>query len=98
VMPLMQAKEFDKAHTTVQEYIKANPTLPDDTKIGLIINIDLARFVEKGDADGANKFIDEMVAAHPDHPVAKQSEQIKQQIKEHIEKAKAQPPVAPKPE
>ena len=39
-----------------------------------------------------------MVAAHPDHPVAKQSEQIKQQVKEHIEKAKAQPPVAPKPE
>jgi len=98
VMPLLQAKEFDKAYATAQEYIKANPSLPDDAKIGLTLNIGLARFVEKGDAAGANKFIDEIVAAHPNHPVAKQSEQIKQQIKEHIEKAKTQPPVAPKPE
>jgi len=98
VMPLMQAKDFDKAFTTVQEFLKANPNLPEDTKVGLTLNIGLPRFVEKGDADGANKFIDDIIAAHPNHPVAKQSAQIKQQIKDHIEKAKAQPPVAPKPE
>ena len=98
VMPLMQAKDFDKAYSTTLAYITANPTLPEDAKIGLTLNVGIPRFIEKGDVDGANKFIDEIVAAHPDHPVAKQSDKIKQQIKENITKAKAQPPVAPKPE
>ena len=98
VMPLMQAKDFDKAYATAQEYLKANPALAEDIKIDLTLNIGLPRFVEKGDVDGANKFIDEIVATYPNHPVAKQSDQIKQQVKAHIEKAKAQPPVAPKPE
>jgi len=98
VMPLMQAKDFDKAYATAQEYLKANPSLADDIKIDLSLNIGLPRFVEKGDADGANKFIDEIVTAYPNHPIAKQGEQIKQQVKAHIEKAKDQPPVAPKPE
>jgi len=98
VMPLMQAKEFDKAYASALEYIKANPSLPEDTQIGIALNIGLARFVEKADADAANKFVDAIIAAHPAHTIAKQGDQIKQQIKEHIEKAAAQPAVAPKPE
>ncbi|MEI7909724.1 MAG: thioredoxin family protein [Verrucomicrobiota bacterium] len=97
VMPLMQAKDFDKAYSEAQDYLKANPTLPEDIKIDLTLNIGLPRFIEKADVEGANKFLDEVVAAHPNHPVAKQTAQIKQQIKATIEKAKAQP-AAPKPE
>ncbi len=98
VMPLMQAKDFDKAFTTAQEYLKANPSLAEDIKIDLTLNIGLPRFVEKGDLDGAIKFVDEVVSTYPNHPVAKQGEQIKQQIKAHIEKAKVQPQDAPKAE
>jgi len=98
VMPLMQAKDFDKAFSTAQEYLKANPALAEDIKIDLTLNIGLPRFVEKGDLEGANKFVDEVVATYPNHPVAKQGEQIKQQIKAHIEKAKDQPKDAPKAE
>ena len=97
VMPLMQAKDFDKAYAEVEDYLKANPALPEAIKIDLTLNIGLPRFVEKGDAEGANKFVDELVAAHPNHPVAKQANPIKQQIKAQIAKLKAQP-AALKPE
>ena len=97
VMPLMQSKDFDKAYTEVQDYIKANPDLPEGFKIDLTLNIGLPRFIEKADAEGANKFVDEVIAKYPKNPVAKQGDQIKAQIKAQIEKAKA-PPAAPKPE
>ena len=97
VMPLMQAKDFDKAYTEVQDYLKANAGVPEDIKIDLTLNVGLPRFIEKGDVEAANKFVDEIIAKYPNHPVAKQGDKIKQQIKAHIEQAKAQP-AAPKPE
>ncbi|MCX6874295.1 MAG: thioredoxin family protein [Verrucomicrobia bacterium] len=91
VAPLMQAKDFDKAYTEVQDYLKATPTLPDDMKVGLTLNIGLARFVSKSDQEGADKFVDEVIAQFPKHEVAKHGDEIKGQVKRQIEQAKNAP-------
>jgi thioredoxin-related protein len=101
IMPLMQAKDFDKAYTEVQDYIKATPTLPDDMKVGLTLNIGMPRFISKGDVDGANKFVDEVLAMFPNHEVAKHGDEIKAQIKTQITQAKGaaeEKPAEPKAE
>ncbi len=89
VGPLMQAKDFDKAYAEVEGYLKANPTLPDDIKVGLTLNIGLPRFVEKGDQVAADKFVDEVIAMFPNHAVAKHGDEIKQQVGQQIKMLKA---------
>jgi thioredoxin-related protein len=98
VTPLMQAKEFDKAYAEVEGFIKATPTLPEDIKVGLTLNIGLARFVEKGEQEAANKFVDEVLAMFPNHEVAKHGDQIKAQVKAQLEQRKAGADKPAKPE
>ena len=93
--PLMKAKDFDKAYAESQVFVKDNPTLPDDVKISLALNLGLPRFVDKGDQEAANKFVDEVIAMFPKHEVAKHGDQIKQQIKKQIDQNKAQPKAKP---
>jgi len=84
IMPLMQAKEFDKAYSEITEYIKTNPGLPDDTKVQLHLNFGLPRFIEKGDTEAANKFVDEVAAMFPNHEFAKHTDQMKEKVKAAI--------------
>ena len=88
ITPLMQAKDFDKANTALQDFMKATPGLDQSMKINLSLNIGLAGFVEKGDAEGANKFVDETAAAYPDPQFTSQVDRIKKQIKAQIDQAK----------
>jgi thioredoxin-related protein len=103
IMPLMQAKEFDKAYAAVQEHIKANPSLPEALQVDLTLNIGLARFVEKGDLDAATKFVDEVIAKFPKQKIAEHRDPILKQITLRIQQLKTQSegapaPAAPKPE
>lgn len=103
VMPLMQAREFDKAYAEVVAFIQANATLPDPLKADLSLNIGLPRFVEKGDVEGAAKFVDEVIANFPKLELAKNRDQIMQQVRARLQQIKNQPagapaPAAPQPE
>lgn len=98
IMPLMQAKEFDKALTEVKTYIKENPDTPEEYKIGMTLNIGLAGPMEKGDIDAANTVIDSAVKEYPESDLAKNVDQIKASIKARLEQMKgaAAPEEAPK--
>lgn len=87
VVPLMQTKDYDKAYAKLEEFLKANPDLDTQMKIGLSLNVGIPRFIEKGDAEGANKFIDEIATAYPDPNLSSQIDQIKAQVKAQIERA-----------
>ncbi len=94
--PLLQAKDFEKAAEEVKTFIKDNPTLDEMSKMSLTLNANIPGFIEKGDADGAAKFIDELVTTYPDSPIAKDADRFKEMIKKQIEmKANKD---APKPE
>lgn len=95
VAPLMQAKDFDKAAAAVKSFIAENEGMDDMAKVGLSLNVNLPGFVEKGDAEGAAKFIDEMVAAYPNAKLGPQADRIKGMVKAQIEaKAKQAKPKA----
>ena len=94
--PLLQAKDFEKAAEEVKTFIKDNPTLDEMSKMSLTLNANIPGFIEKGDADGAAKFIDELVTTYPDSPIAKDADRFKEMIKKQIE-MKANKG-APKPE
>ncbi len=96
VEPLLKAEEFDKAFDAAITFIKANPELPDQVKIGIPLSIRLSGFVKKGDAEGANKFIDEFAKEHAE--LAPQTDMIKAKVKDEIEKAKAKVSSDPKPD
>jgi thioredoxin-related protein len=85
IAPLMQSKDYDQAATAVDGFIKENPTLSDIMKASLSLNVRMPAFVEKGDADGAAKLIDELVAAYPEAKLADQADRIKAMVKAQIE-------------
>ncbi|MCF7733473.1 MAG: thioredoxin family protein [Akkermansiaceae bacterium] len=87
--PLMQAKDFDQAAAAAATFIKENPDLDDMAKINISLSSNMPGLIEKGDADAAAKFIDEMVAAYPNPQFAAQADRIKTMVKQQIE-AKAQ--------
>jgi len=90
IAPLLKAKDYEQAATAVDTFIKANPTLPDMIKASLSLNVRMQGFVEKGDAEGAAKVIDELVAAYPEAKLANQADRLKSMVKAQIEaKAKA---------
>lgn len=88
VGPLMEANEYDKAKTEAEAILKAHPEMSDDEKANITLGIGVTPLVEKGDADGATKLVDAVVAAYPKSGLVKQAEQIKASIKLSIEAAK----------
>ncbi|MBN8459965.1 MAG: redoxin family protein [Verrucomicrobia bacterium] len=89
--PLLQAKEYDKAAEEVKTFIKENPSLDSMAKMSLTLNAGIPGFIEKGDAEGAAKLIDQIAADYPDTPIAKDADKFKEMIKKQIE-AKAKKP------
>jgi hypothetical protein len=55
----------------------------------MTMGVGMAQFMEKGDAEGANKLLDEVIAAYPDTEFAKHKDEIKASIKEQMEQLKA---------
>lgn len=90
IQPLMEAKKNAEALAAVKEYIKANPDLPEQYKIGMTLNIGLAGPMEKGDLDGANALIDEIAKEYPKSELAENVDMMKGRIKQHLEQMKAQ--------
>jgi thioredoxin-related protein len=88
IRPLMMSKDYDKAYTALQEFMKATPEMDDSMKINLSLTVGLAGYVQKGDAEGANKFIDEIATAYPNPQFTSQVDRIKQQVKAQIDQAK----------
>lgn len=90
IQPLMEGKKYPEALTAVKEFIKSNPDLPEEYKIGMTLNIGLAGPMEKGDLDAANSFVDDVAKEYPESDVAKNVDMIKGRIKQGIEQMKAQ--------
>jgi thioredoxin-related protein len=90
IQPLMVAKKYPEALIAVKEFIKSNPDLPEQYKIGMILNIGLAGPMEEGDLDAANTFVDDVVKEYPESDIAENVDTIKGRIKQGIEQMKAQ--------
>ena len=82
---LLQKEEFDKAAEEVKAFIKENPSLDSMAKMSLTLNANIPGFIEKGDAEGAAKLIDQIAADYPDTPIAKDTDRIKEMVKKQIE-------------
>lgn len=88
LMPLMQAKDFEKAAAAVNEFIAENPSLDDDTKAGLSLNASIMGPMEQGDYEAAAKAIDEIAAKFPKSRIGKEADNIKNMVKKQIEARK----------
>lgn len=85
INPLMKAKDFDKAAAEVDAFIKENADLSDDAKASISLNVKMPGYVEKGDAEGANKFLDELVKTYPGAGLDQHADRIKEMVKKQIE-------------
>jgi hypothetical protein len=90
VSPLIEAKDFAKAKTTVDEIMKAHPEMPENEKVQVLLGISISPHMEKGDADAAIKALDEVLKAYPNSDLAKNAGGIRESIRESIEMMKAQ--------
>jgi hypothetical protein len=86
--PMMEAKEFDKAISATNTYIKENPDLSPETKEELLLQVNLASSIDKGDIEYANMIIDQFVKEHSDGYIAKNIEEVKDNVADHIKKSK----------
>jgi thiol-disulfide isomerase/thioredoxin len=86
--PLLQKKEYDQAAEIVKTFIKDNPALDETTKMRLTFSARIGGFIEKGDTEGAAKFIDELAAAYPESPMGKESGKMKESVNKRIEAMK----------
>jgi len=87
IMPLMKAKEFDKALDELKSYIKDNPALPEEIQVNMIVRTGLAGPMEKKDAAAAMAVVDAGVKEYPNSDFAKHVDKIKESIKAAIASA-----------
>ncbi len=85
IMPLLKAKEYDKALAAVRSYLKENPTTEVEDRVGLLMVVGLASPMEKNDAPAAMAVVDELVKAYPESGLAKNAEKVKGNITSRLE-------------
>jgi thioredoxin-related protein len=95
LQPLMKAKDYAKANELVKGYIKDNPDLSEDVKIGLSLNIAMAGPMEKGDLKEAHRLVEEMAKQYPKSELAENLDEVKDAISEQIGQAGGQQAPAP---
>ena len=89
IQPMLQAKDYGKANELVKGYLKENPDLAEDVKIGLSLNVAMAGPMEKGDVKEAHRIVEEMAKEYPKSELATNLDEIKAAIVEQIGEAKA---------
>ncbi len=85
VSPFLTAKDYAKAKTTAEEVMKAHPEMTEDEKVQVLLGITISPHMEKGDADAAEKALDEVFKAYPNAALSKNADQIKDSIRQAIE-------------
>lgn len=89
IQPMLKAKDFSKANELVKGYLKENPDLAEDVKIGLSLNVAMAGPMEKGDVKEAHRIVEEMAKVYPKSELATNLDEIKAAIAEQMGEAKA---------
>jgi hypothetical protein len=88
VVPLIEAKQWDKAKTEAQTIIKANPDMNEEEKINILLGVSVSPHLEKGDADAAIKEIEAVLKDYPNSDTAKHLDEIKDSIREAAQSMK----------
>ena len=85
VVPLMEAKEFEKLSAEVKSFLKENPDTPEEIKVSLLAHSALAAPMEKKDLPAAIAVVEEVAKAYPNSEFAKHIDSVKGSIKAKLE-------------
>jgi thioredoxin-related protein len=87
LQPAMQKKDFATAQTDWDEFLKANPDLPDEFKAGISLTIPVSKAREEGNMDAAMAALEKVCKEFPESALAKNREKVEQSIKRNFEGA-----------
>ncbi len=88
LFPLVTKKDYAKATTEAETFIKANAALSEADKCSLLFSAKISQFIENMDADGSSKFIDELAAQFPNSMIGSDPDKMKASVNMRIDRKK----------
>jgi thiol-disulfide isomerase/thioredoxin len=88
LFPLVTKKDYAKATTEAEIFIKANAALSEADKCSLLFSAKISQFIENMDADGSSKFIDELATQFPNSMIGSDPDKMKASVNMRIDRKK----------